>query len=499
MLFNKSKKIIMIAIFVFASSFSFIAAQPASANDLSIRYLTQATEAFEDGKIDEAYNRVNLALAMAKDDNSNVVLIAKDIYTSKLRMIQENYDEKELIDVQMNLEKYPELSTSTIKKILLEIESDLIAQEKRIAEEKENAKSQVETERFEKQQANMEAQVQAQEKANELTQKTAELQQQTIEITKENAEMQRESNQKVVNALGEMQKSNEKASERTHRSMVVFIIAIIGIAVLILVIVFIVVALVRRGMQQAQERQAQYMQAFQAIAANQNQTTRLMLGGITDLYNSNTGALKIAGSSTWQGQAALPESQLSPEDETDLQRIAERCEEIGSEIDQLTNRKNNSKNVSELVYKVSLKLGLTPADAMLNFCAAMIYDAGFLKIDPSIWETETLSEEQKKQMQQHVYLAEEQLDFVPKKYWQYFVDAAKNHHENIDGSGYPAGLKGDDIPLVARIIRVAETYVSLSSKRNYRHAMDKESAIQVLKEKPEFYDQMIVDVLDRCI
>ena len=69
----------------------------------------------------------------------------------------------------------------------------------------------------------------------------------------------------------------------------------------------------------------------------------------------------------------------------------------------------------------------------------------------------------------------------------------------MDGSGYPNGLSGDEIPQVARLIRVVESYVSLSSKRSYRGAMDKETAINTLKEQAGFYDQDVVDALDKIV
>jgi HD-GYP domain-containing protein (c-di-GMP phosphodiesterase class II) len=93
-------------------------------------------------------------------------------------------------------------------------------------------------------------------------------------------------------------------------------------------------------------------------------------------------------------------------------------------------------------------------------------------------------------------LADKYLEFVPKKYWSVFYDAATKHHENMDGSGYPKGLKGQKIPQIARLIRVAETYVSLSSKRNYRQAIDKETAISMMKEKSGIYDEEVVAALD---
>lgn len=179
--------------------------------------------------------------------------------------------------------------------------------------------------------------------------------------------------------------------------------------------------------------------------------------------------------------------------------MAVKCEEIGQQIDYVSGRKNNSKNVSELVYKLSIQLGLPQGMAMLNFCAAMIYDAGFLGIDPDLLSATSLTNEEKEALKEHVNLAEKYLDFVPKKYWSVFEDAAMKHHENIDGTGYPNGLKGDEIPQIARLIRVAESYVSLSSKRSYRDAMDKESAVATLREQKNFYDEQVVDALDKIV
>ena len=209
--------------------------------------------------------------------------------------------------------------------------------------------------------------------------------------------------------------------------------------------------------------------------------------------------MRIAGSSTWAPAQALPDVPYTEEDEEELKQLAIKCEEIGQKIDSVTGRKNNSKNVSEIVYKLSIQLGLPQGLAMLNFCASMIYDAGFLGLDPDLLSSTTLSEEEKEAMKEHVNLAEKYLSFIPKKYWSVFEDAAMKHHENIDGTGYPKGLKGDEIPQIARLIRVAESYVSLSSRRSYRGAMDKESAVAALREQENLYDKDVVDVLEQIV
>ncbi len=284
-------------------------------------------------------------------------------------------------------------------------------------------------------------------------------------------------------------KTAKKQNRETYHFYIIFII----IVCLILFIVIAAIIFINRSLKLTSKQNREYINAVKMLAANQTQTNRLMIGGMTELYGSN---LKIAGSSTWDPTKALPDVEISEEDMEELKQLAMKCEEIGSKIDKISGRKNNSKNVSEFVYKLSIQMGLPQGMAMLNFCAAMVYDAGFLGMDPILLTSENLNKEQKEALKNHVFLTEKYLDFVPKKYWSVFEDAATKHHENIDGTGYPKGLKGKSIPQIARLIRVAESYVSLSSKRNYRQALDKETSIQMMKDKPGIYDEEVVAALD---
>lgn len=465
-----------------------------AAPDLSARFLDKAEEAYENNDIESAYKNINQALAVAKDEESkaNVLFSAKTIYAKKLENLLQNYDEVALMEIQTNLEKYPNVKSTKITKLIKTIEISQRELKEAQAKAAEEAQRLLEEERFIQQQEFSQAQTKAIQEQSEAMKEQSET---LAAAMYEQAEATKQSQEKLASGLELMKESIDKSSEQSSRSATIMIFAILGVAILILIIVFAIVSIAKKAMKQQQERQEQYMQAFKMIAANQNQTNRLMLGGITDIYNSN-GGLKLAGSSTWAPAAALPDVEQSPEEQIALKELAIKCEELGSQIDSYTGRKNNSKNVSELVYKLSMQLGLPQGASMLNFCAAMIYDAGFLGLDSELLRAETVTDEQKEQMKNHVTLAEKYLDFVPKKYWDVFFDASQKHHENLDGTGYPNGLKGDEIPQIARLIRVAESYVSLSSKRNYRGALDKESAIQKLKEKPEYYDIAVVECLD---
>ena len=484
MLLNNCKKILF-SIVILACSVTLFAAT----TDLSVRFLDKANEAFEDNNIEDAYKYVNQALAVAKDKESqaNVLYFAQTVYSVKLQNLLGNYDEMAFIDIQMNLEKYPNVENTKIKKLIKQIETEQANIAKAAEKAEVQAQRKIEAERFEAQQESLEAQTQAMKEQ-------ADAFKQQIEVTKTT---QAEFKNALETGLKDMGNAFTESAKEQKRSTKVIAFAIIGIAVIILIVVLLIIVIVRHGIKQQKIQQEQYVQAFKMLAATQNQTNRIMLGGAVDLYGK--GNLRIAGSSTWAPAQALPDVPYTEEDEEELKQLAIKCEEIGQKIDSATGRKNNSKNVSEIVYKLSIQLGLPQGLAMLNFCAAMIYDAGFLGIDPDLLSSTTLSEEEKEAMKEHVNLAEKYLSFVPKKYWNVFEDAAMKHHENIDGTGYPKGLKGDEIPQIARLIRVAESYVSLSSRRSYRGAMDKESAVAALREQENLYDKDVVDVLEQIV
>jgi len=83
------------------------------------------------------------------------------------------------------------------------------------------------------------------------------------------------------------------------------------------------------------------------------------------------------------------------------------------------------------------------------------------------------------------------------------VNIAAGHHEKFDGAGYPNGLKGDEIPLSARIVALADVYDALTSKRHYKEAFTHEKAMDIIlngdgRTMPEHFDPVILDVFKQC-
>jgi HD-GYP domain-containing protein (c-di-GMP phosphodiesterase class II) len=68
------------------------------------------------------------------------------------------------------------------------------------------------------------------------------------------------------------------------------------------------------------------------------------------------------------------------------------------------------------------------------------------------------------------------------------------HHENFDGSGYPDGLQGEEIPLEARIVRITDTYDALTSDRGYRPAYTHKEAIQIMEGEQRFFDPQVLEI-----
>lgn len=477
MLLNRFKKIFALffgLLILSANSFA-----QTSQDQIIQKYLEKANAEYDNGNIPAAYKNINATLNFCTMNGgvipANVLVIARGIYMQRLNEIQRSYNENNYIDIKTNLEeKYPAVNNAELAKKVKQIAADVIATEK--AEDKKQQKDFLNSIKDSTSSTN--------DAIADLGNKMVNQSEQTKEMMRQSLEQQMQTTELI-----------REDSKKTQRSITMIFVIVVIIVVVILLVVGLILLIMRISVRQSQMQQAQYAEAFKLLAKNQSQTNQLMIGGIAGLYSSD--GLKLAGSSTWS-QEALPEPEDSEEEKEALRELAVKCEDLGAKIDQATGRKNNSKNVSEIVFKLATRLGVPQHDAMVYFCASMVYDAGFLSVNQELLQAETLTDEQRKELAKHIYLAEDHLQFVPKKYWEVFFAAAKYHHENEDGSGY-CGQKGEGIPKIAKIIRVADSYNALSSKRTFRGGMDKDSAVERLEEESYLYDKEVLAALKDII
>ncbi|WP_318662566.1 HD-GYP domain-containing protein [Treponema sp.] len=189
----------------------------------------------------------------------------------------------------------------------------------------------------------------------------------------------------------------------------------------------------------------------------------------------------------------------SPDAKKNFLELQHQCIELGERIDRATGRKRNSKKVSELVFKLCKAAGVDDELSLIYYCAAMVYDAGFLSVPRNILQGEHLTIKERYEVRSHVQKAGEYYSFIPDDVRRIFLDAAEFHHENMDGKGYLAGLSNSKIPLIARFIRVAESYISLVNSRSYKKIMDTESALKELGKKGGIYDPKIIALLEKIV
>jgi len=138
--------------------------------------------------------------------------------------------------------------------------------------------------------------------------------------------------------------------------------------------------------------------------------------------------------------------------------------------------------VSEITKRIAGQAGIADNGLIDLHRGALLHDIGKMGIPDSILlKPGKLTGEEFKQMQEHTTYAYDLLAHIP--YLLKALDIPYCHHEKWDGTGYPRGLKGADIPLSARIFSVVDVYDALTSDRPYRRAWPEEQALAYIKER----------------
>jgi putative nucleotidyltransferase with HDIG domain len=119
---------------------------------------------------------------------------------------------------------------------------------------------------------------------------------------------------------------------------------------------------------------------------------------------------------------------------------------------------------------IAKRMGLSEEQTELVHLCGLVHDIGKIGLPAGLLEKPgPLTLEERRQMEQHSEIGERILRNVDD--YSEIADVVRSHHERIDGMGYPDGIHGDDIPLLARIIGVADAYDAMTSDRPYREAL----------------------------
>jgi len=155
--------------------------------------------------------------------------------------------------------------------------------------------------------------------------------------------------------------------------------------------------------------------------------------------------------------------------------------------------RGHSENVTRLALRFAEKIGFKKGNIKYLLIGAILHDIGKIGVPENVLQKiGPYSDEEEKEMQKHVNLGYNILKKA--NLAQKVLDIVKYHHERVDGKGYPDKLKGEKIPIEAKIVSICNTYSSLLSERRYRGAMTRKEALNVLiEEKGKQLDPELVD------
>lgn len=156
-------------------------------------------------------------------------------------------------------------------------------------------------------------------------------------------------------------------------------------------------------------------------------------------------------------------------------------------------------HISQYSMLLALQLGLSEAQVQLVYAAAPLYDLGKIGIpDSLLLKPGRLKQEERAVVEMHPTLGITLVTGAASPLLDTARQIILSHHEHWDGSGYPQGLKGENIPLAGRIVMMAERYEALRSARPYRAGFDHDRTVELLlhgdeRTKPEHFDPTLLN------
>ncbi len=159
------------------------------------------------------------------------------------------------------------------------------------------------------------------------------------------------------------------------------------------------------------------------------------------------------------------------------------------------------KRTTALATELGRRCGLSDHQLDLLLAAASVHDIGKIGIPDSVLlKRGRLTSKEWTVMKTHAEIGSNLLAVFPVKDMDQVVAAVRHHHEGFDGKGYPDGLAGESIPVMARIISLADAYDAMATTRPYQQARDHGSIMEILHgENGGHYDPWMRDKFTQLI
>lgn len=161
----------------------------------------------------------------------------------------------------------------------------------------------------------------------------------------------------------------------------------------------------------------------------------------------------------------------------------------------ISHKKGQAQNIVTYAVKLAKKCNLSPIETDKIRLAALLHDLGKMTMPHDIISKPgPLNDEEWNMMLQHPVIAAQDM-LSPLHSLDHIVPLVEHHHERWNGTGYPAKLEGENIPLGSRIIAIADSYCAMTSNKPYRPALTKKEAIEILKKGANItWDGKLIDV-----
>ena len=184
--------------------------------------------------------------------------------------------------------------------------------------------------------------------------------------------------------------------------------------------------------------------------------------------------------------------------ETNQSEVGDTADALRRVLEHLRVRRQTAPDRVSLAQTIAAEMGLEAAEIGLIGYAATVHDVGMAVVSPITEKREALTDAERREMQRHVEIGAEILR--PLEIMGSLHDVVLSHHEWWDGSGYPRGLKGKDIPMGARLLAVVDAFESMTQGRAHRLPQSPEAALfEIMELRGKQFDPELVDALARVL